>query len=142
MSSVRQRIMTALIAALNTGRPTGVPAADLEHVDTYPKETASAISVFKAREPVVPVGGKFGPLVKRTLDINVECRSRRPELLDPMVVWVTSVIDGNSFGGLAVSTSETDNVWQWRNDNDEMQMAVVTFQIEYQTRTGNQELTK
>lgn len=139
MSTLREQIIAAAATVLNTGTPAGVPQC--LRTMMQPNETSQlpALIVFPTREEVFDGGGKWGPLVKRSLSLRfVGFASGDPAdgALDPLVAWL-STLNGQTFGGLVNSTIEAELNWQYDETNYQIAAVAVDFTIEYQTKRGD-----
>lgn len=142
MSSIRDQILDAIIAALNTATPGGVPQATRDYINPLEGSDLPAISVRASREESEGKPNRFGPLRQRRLTVRVECfaaGSPGDEELDPLVTWAGKVLSGDAgrFGGLAHCTEETAIEWNSEERDQPFASAFMDFTVEYQTRTGD-----
>jgi hypothetical protein len=95
MSTIRSQIVTALITALNTGRPAGVSEATRIRQAQFEPSDIPTVSVYPGDESIKPATSRPGPLVLRELQIVVEARvagDAPDELLDPTVSWIEQAV--------------------------------------------------
>lgn len=152
MSSIRERIVLAVIAALGTDAPEGFPAPVRARLDSPDAEQLPALTVYQVTEIVAPMrdsttgGAMRGPVVRRALLFNVEVLVAAEgdgvdAQLDPYLVWITSsVIGGDTFGGLADNPAdEAGAKFGYEQAKVSIAKATVTFRIEYQTLRADAE---
>lgn len=140
--SIREQIMTALIAALSAG---GGPAGLTVHRErTRPIEIDSlpAIMIYADDEKPKPLLGIVykAPLTERQLAIGVQCRAQGStgvspdQALDPVMVWALQKILANEqFGGLANGVEEERTVWSSREGDTPVAAATIHLTIKYRT---------
>lgn len=137
MSTIREQIIEAAVAAVNTGTPTGVPQC--VRTQMQPTETAAlpALTCFPIREEIADnKTGRWGPLIVRTLYLRfVVYASGNPAdaALDPIVLWIGQQLGGSQLGGLAQDAVEHELTWQYDEGNFAVAAAALDFRIEYQT---------
>jgi hypothetical protein len=142
MATLRERIIDAVVTALNAGRPADVPEATRLKTTPYEPSQLPAMTVYPVREDVEDVGGRFGPLVKRALTLRVECRAIGDPVdrnLDPLLAWATKALSGNDLGGLVIDIAETGTEWAVEPAEAVHGIAVVDFTALYATKTNDQE---
>jgi hypothetical protein len=142
MSTLRERIIAAVVTALNTGRPSNVPEATRLKTTPYEPSQLPAITVYPVREEVEDVGGRFGPIVKRALTLRVECRATGDPVdqkLDPMLAWATKALSGNDLGGLVIDIAEAGTEWAVEPAEAVHGIAIADFTALYATKTNDQE---
>ena len=104
--TVRESILEAIVAALNTARPAGIPAAERARTLGVDIESMPTILVYPGRDTATDVGGRAGPIQKRSFEILVECWAAKSETAtadqatDPLAAWVVCTLGDNSLGGL------------------------------------------
>lgn len=145
MSSVREQLVVAAVAALNAG----VPPCAFERT-----RSVALVDADLPRGVVYPVRDpKENPflegLVTRSrLTLLVELRAlgsavaRPDQAVDPLYVWAVSKLVGNKFGGLALKTTEGDNTFQYDQGDRPLCLLTVEFLVEYQYLAANVELVK
>lgn len=143
MASVRDKIVAAAVAALNTGTPVGVPAADrVRTAEVAPSELPSIV-VFPVRDEPEEVGGGGGPIVLSRLTLVAECRAQgtasvRPdEALDPLATWVVKALANkqlpNGAGGvLNNDILEGSTSFSYESGETPMSLAAVEMIVVYQ----------
>lgn len=142
MASIRDQILDAVVAALNTATPAGVPQAARHRLTPYELANLPAIDVAPIEEQAEGIGPRLNPsAVKRTLRFKVRCWARgdAPEVAaDAMVSWATKVLAGNRLGGLAHGIEEVGTSWTDDVSNDVFGVAEVEFIAQYQTKAADQ----
>jgi hypothetical protein len=137
MSSIREQIITAAVAALNTSTPGGVPAADRVRMEPYQSEDLPAINVMPVREEMEnEKEGRWSYFLKRGCTLRIECRVQgnpADQLLDPLIVWAGTVLGGAKFGGLAEDCYEILCEWSYAASDQPYSMASLDFRVEYST---------
>lgn len=140
MSTIRDRIIDGIVAALNTTTPVGVP--NVVRTLMSPNETSQLpmVTVFPYREEVDEnATGRWGPIVKRQLFLRfVAYATGDPadQALDPIVEWL-STIGGSQVNGLANDVVEHELTWQYDEGNYEVAAVAMDFRIDYQTLRGD-----
>ena len=136
MSTIREQIIEAAVAVLNTGTPAGVPVCNRTLMQPSEQSQLPALTVFPFREEINDKStGKWGPLVTRTLYLRfVAYASGDPAdgALEPIVAWI-SQLGGQQFGGLATDTIEHELNWQYDEGNYQVAAVAMDFRIEYPT---------
>jgi hypothetical protein len=143
MASIRDQILDAVVLALNTDAPIGIPVAIRRRVTQLAE--LPAIDVAPVKEQVERIGGRWGPLKQRSFYFKVRCWARddAPEkAADAMVVWATKALSGNYLGGLVQSLEESSSEWQDEAAETIYGVAEVEFLAAYQTKTADQELLR
>lgn len=146
MASIREQIMQAAVAALNagSGKPVGTTVMR-SRLSAIEQSELPCIVVYQGSEPVQTMKGlKFSPILERSLNLMIELRvsDEAPDAaLDPFLTYVTATLQGTTnFGGLANAILEKDITWELAEGSDfNYGRAVMTWQIDYQTATANQE---
>jgi hypothetical protein len=142
MATLRKQIVDALVLALNTARPSGLPEATRLRQSQNEREAQPAISVYPGEETIKPATNRASPVVSRSLQVVVEARAAGDEpdvLLDPLLAWIETSV-----------TRAASPLWhdapQARLVTHEYAigaiphgLAKVTFLIEYQTRRTSPE---
>lgn len=142
MATLRKQIVDAVLLALNTSTPVGVPTATRLRQSQVEADEQPSISVYPGDEPVRPATNRPGPLVVRSLQIVVEARANGDEpdvLLDPLLAWIEKAVPS------AISTLWHDDVQETLVHHEYTigvvphGLARVTFVIPYQTRRNDPE---
>ena len=141
--SVRQQIVTAAIALLDTSRPGGVPQPDDTRQQSYQPEELPAMTVFRIREEgESEKEGRWSYFVKRTFTLRVELRfasDTAPADMDSTYVWVGQKLGKQQFGPsanggtLAEDCYETLLEWQYADSDQPYTLLQIDFRIEYST---------
>jgi hypothetical protein len=141
-TSIREQIITALVAALSAG---GSPSGLTVHRErTRPIEIDSlpAIMVYADDDVPKPLAGQTyrAPLTERQLSVALECRAQGStsvspdEALDPVLVWAAQTVLANEqFGGLANGVEEGRTVWASREGDVPVASAKWSITIRYRT---------
>lgn len=152
MSTIRDQIIQAVITALETDAPEGIPAPVRTPLDSPSAAQLPALTVYQLREIVAPMRDKTtgaamrGPVVRRVLDLNIEVIGAWPGAgadaeLDPILAWITSsVVGAGTFDGLADNPAdEAGTAFQYEQGQLSLVRAIVGFRFEYQTARDNAE---
>jgi hypothetical protein len=142
-ASVRQQIVTAAIALLNTSRPSGVPQADETRLESYTPAELPAMTVFRIREEgESEKEGRWSYFVKRTFTLRIELRfasDTAPADMDSTYVWVGQQLGQQQFGPsanggtLAEDCYETLLEWQYADADQPYTLLQIDFRVEYST---------
>lgn len=140
MSTIREQIIEAAVALLNTGRPSGIPACVRTLMQPNEQAQLPAITVFPFREEVNDkASGKWGPIVTRTLYLRFVAYASSSSsggpadgAIDPIIAWI-SLLGGQQFGGLASDAIEHELNWQYDESDYQVAAVAMDFRIEYQT---------
>jgi hypothetical protein len=143
-ASIREQIMTALVAALSAGGA-GSPAGLTVHRErTRPIEIDSlpAIMVYADDEVPKPLAGQTykAPLTERQLSVGLECRAAGSsgvspdEALDPVLVWAAAAVRADeTFGGVTNGVEEGRTVWASKEGTTPVAAAKWSITIRYRT---------
>lgn len=139
MRTVRDQIITAAIAVLNTSAPIGIPAADRLRMESYEPSELPAMNVFPVREEVKSEAvGRWGPIVTRSMTMRVILHAAGSDTvsadkaLDPLAAWV-STLGGQQFGGLALDTEESSLEWLYDDEDLPYSSLAIDFRVDYKT---------
>lgn len=138
MSSVRERIVIAVVAQLNAlGKPTNFTAVRERAYPVEKNRLPVAIIYNEDDEPRSISEKVAAPLVERSLALSVEARaigSPSDAALDPVIVWITKqfFVD-EKLGGLATQVIEGRTVWSIKTGDDPIAAATLHFTIKYRT---------
>jgi len=149
MASIREQIVSAIITALNTSRPNGVPVAARARMEAFIPEELPAITVKPVREEIEHESqGKRFPYQKRILTLRVSvmvagaaAADGVDALADPMLVWATSRLSGQHFPTLMEECIEALNEWEYAAEDQPYMAVHQDFRIEYHTLVGDQTAT-
>lgn len=146
MSTIREQIIEAAVAALNSGTPTGVPQCERTLMQPSEQSQLPAMTVFPVREEINDTKtGRWGPLIGRTLYLRfVIYASGNPAdgALDPIIAWVSKQLGGSQLGNLAHDAVEHELMWQYDEGNYAVAAVSMDFRIEYQTLRNDAGLTQ
>lgn len=143
MSSVRNQILDAVVTALNTDRPAGIPAARRRRIHPYEMEDVPAIDVVPVEESVEGIGGRLAVNANRRLQFAVRCWAAgdAPEVAaDALLLWAVKALDGNRLGGLVESLFEVRTGWVFDVGDTVVGVAETVFLAEYATRRGSADI--
>jgi hypothetical protein len=153
-ASIREQIIEAALAALNTSTPTGVPQADRLRMEPYQLADMPAMVVMPLREEVEPLkDGRWGPLVNRTLTLRIACYAYGDAIgtvggqtadkkIDPLLTWADAALDSNQFGGLANDSLPALIEWQYAAEDQPFTVALADYRIMYQTKRADATATQ
>lgn len=146
MSTIREQLIEAAVAAVNNGAPTGVPTCVRTLMQPTEQAQLPAITAFPIREEIDNTKtGRWGPLITRTLYLRfVIYASGDPadSALDPIVEWVSRTLGGSQLGGLAQDAVEHELTWQYDEGNYAVAALAMDFRITYQTLLNDAALTQ
>lgn len=150
--------MVAIVAALTTDRPAGVPAPVRTRLESPNADQLPALTVYQGKEIVSPMhedrdGRKSrGVVVRRALDVNIEVLSiaeagattPADTNADPTMVWVANAMAAaGTMGGLAHDApDEAGSNFEYEQKEVSFFRAVMIFRIEYSTLTVDVEAVK
>lgn len=145
MSTIREQIIVALVAALNAAAPgSGITGLTIHRERTRPIETDSlpAVLVYFDDDVPKPLGQQIyrAPLTERQLTLAVECRAQgsasiSPDAaLDPLLIFVFSTVRADvTLGGLASEFEEGKTQWNSREGDVPIAAARLSFTVRYRT---------
>lgn len=143
MSSVREQVIAAVMTALNTGRPGGVPATERTRMLALEASQLPSTVLVPRRESVQFKGGRWSPLVERTLTVELEHRAlgsagvTPDQAADAQLSWPVKALCGNTLGGLAMEIRETGTEWGYSDEGQPGVLASQSFEIAYTTRVAD-----
>lgn len=146
MSALRKQIVDAVVAALNTSTPSGVPAAETARVLGLDLSTLPRIIVYRIREEELDVGGRRGPLQKARLELAVECwaagdeSTPADEATEPLTTWAFQALTDQALGGLVNNCRPVEINYGLGTGEVDFCLATVSFMVEYSFRTGDPEV--
>jgi hypothetical protein len=143
-TSIREQIMTALVAALSASGGATPAGLTVHRERTRPIETDSlpAIMVYADDDVPKPLAGQTyrAPLTERQLSLGLECRAAGSssvtpdEALDPILVWAAAAVSvDETFGGLANGVEEGRTVWSSKEGTTTVAAAKWSITIRYRT---------
>lgn len=142
MATIRDQILDAVVVALNTGAPSGIPVARRRRFSSIEADSLPVVDVAPLIEPLSRVGGQSGPIVKRKLGfvVRVWTAGDAPEIAaDPIAAWVSKALAGNRLGGLAHDIEEIGAKWMGNPMDSLYGLTEIEFSAQYQTKTADQE---
>lgn len=154
MSTIREQLVASAVTALATGAPSGVPAPVRTRLDSPSADQLPALTVYQAAETVETMrdyhagGTSRGPIVRRTLLLNIEVLTKADEgaepdkAADPILAWATKALGAAaSFDGLANQPAdEAGTKFEYEQGETSFCRATMTFRIEYQSRADDAEV--
>lgn len=154
MSTIREQIVAAAVAAIGTGAPPGVPAPVRTRIDSPDPDQLPALTVYQAAEMVEPMrdprSGRTarGPVVRRSVTINVEVVTKAgageepDKAADPILAWATKALAAaGNFGGLANDPAdELGTKFEYEQGETSFCRATMAFRIQYQSSAQDAEL--
>lgn len=141
MASIRDQILDAVITALNTGTPVGVPAATREEKH-YEQAQLPAITIRPITEIVSPIHNRQGLVKERQLKFIAEIRAVGTipdKALDKHLVWVTKKLDGFTSSLVNAIVEEGEIAWGVGIQDYAEGICTVPYTAYYQTKKGDQE---
>jgi hypothetical protein len=135
-ATVRNQIVDAALALLNTDPPTGFPVADDHQLESYQPGQLPAVTVFEIRDEgeINKIGGRWGPFLDRNLTFRVEVRVAGDvgrAIVDPFLAWIGTCLGGQQFGGLATDTFEALTEWQYAALDQPYTLVQQDFRVQY-----------
>lgn len=150
MSDARcELIVAAMVTALNTGTPAGVPTTERELIDALPDDMAGALALYPVDDQAADVVSKTSPIRLRTMKVVLDGWARATATAPASKVastyraWAVSVLERvdpatNPLGsaGLVNYIRELGTTMEWA-ESDLVFRFQMTFEIEYQQKTGD-----
>lgn len=143
MSSIREQIIVAVVAALNVGSPPAV--TERTRLSAIEDSGLPSIVVFPLDDTAEEIGGGGGPIVRSRLKLGFELRAkgtaiaRADTAVDALYVWLIKKVAGNQLGGLAIDIVEGDTSFRFESGENPMCLATVDMTVVYQHLTANPE---
>jgi len=140
MTTVRQEVRDAVIAALNDARDPDLPEATKRRWVPGQANRCPSIGVFFLQEQPRQIGGRHGGLVERPLQIGAQCvvAVSSPDLADdavePLLAHVVERLGSTTLSGLALDVEELGTKWEHAQMDRFYLAATMTWQINFQTR--------
>lgn len=145
MSSLREQILQAVVTALNTSRPTGVPAAERARNWAIDPDQLPKILVYAGRDSARDVGGRRGPAQEKRLELEIECWAAKSQTLsadaaaDPLYLWVVKALADKTLGGLVSGLREDESSIALEEVDAQICLTTVRLSATYQQRADNPE---
>jgi len=153
MSTIREQLVASAVTALAAGTPPGVPPPVRTRLDSPSADQLPALTVYQAAETVESMhdyragGASRGPIVRRTLLLNIEVLTKAGEgaepdkAADPILAWATKALGAaGNFGGLANQPAdEVGTKFEYEQAETSFCRATMTFRLEYQSRADDAE---
>lgn len=145
-NSVRDQIIETAVAALNTSRPPGIPAAVRIRMEPYQVTDLPAITVAPHTDETTTLkNDRWGPVLDRLLILRVAIYVAGPApdaLADPMAVWCEKVLNSNALGGLANDLLPGRFEWQYASEDQQYALLLADFHVWYQTLRADSTATQ
>jgi hypothetical protein len=136
-NSVRDQIIAATIAALNTSTPGGVPAAVRVRMEPYQPSDLPTLTVAPHTDEGSPLkSDRWGPILERLLimRVSIYVSGAAPDALaDPIIVWCEKTLNSNPLGALATDILPGRFEWQYANEDQAYALLLADFHVQYQT---------
>ena len=143
MASIRDQIVAAAIAELNTARPPGIPQADRTRLAAITPSELPSIIVFPGLDQPEEVGPPAGPIVRSRFRMIVEQRaagtaSVRPDAaVDALYVWVIKKLarkrlTAGGGGFLNHDTVEGETSFAFEQGDEPYALATTALIVTYQ----------
>lgn len=138
--SVREQIIAAILQALNTDTPPGVPQCVDTRFEPYTAEELPAMDLKVSKDDVsYEKLGKWNPFRKRVLTIRLSHSYSGPRSsIDPSLVWATQTIDGTSLAPLVEDAIEGMSEWTYAGLDLPYSVIHQEFHVSYHTVVGDQ----
>lgn len=144
--TIREIIIEAVIAALNTGTPGGVPAAQRSR--SFPLDESDSICVYPVRETPETINGSGGSVVRADLRLAVEVRAKgapgtsADKQADAALSWIVKALVKNRFsdgsgGHYALDTERGEITWEYEHGEAPVVLAIQEFIVTYQHLAAN-----
>jgi hypothetical protein len=143
VSAIREQILAAALVALNTGAPSGTPVSERCRTDSLNKETLDAIIIYPGTDQASDVGGRAGPIRRRSLEVIVECWAQETadqsadQVATRYAEWAVKALEDNRLGGLASGLRESETRYALDVGEVAFALATVVFAAEYQHKAGD-----
>lgn len=144
MSSVRVEVLTRFLAALNTGTPNGVPAAEPFRTFAVDDDVVPCISARWSNERVREPGGERGSLALKSLAIFVDfyavpdAGARPDQAIDPMYLWAVQALEASgNLGGYVHAIVEGDSELEVLGADRVYVKSTTAFHVKYQARRSD-----
>jgi len=144
MSSIREQIIEAAMTRLNTGAPTGVPQTTRARQEPYSTNELPAITIKPLREEVeYEAEGKRSYFRKRVLTLRASVHFVGDDSVgDPMTVWISKQLDGQTFPTLMEDCIEAQYEWEYAAEDQPYLVLHQDFRVIYHTLVGDQTRTQ
>lgn len=146
MSSIREQILAAIVAALNVAPPVGVPVAIRARLDAPTASQLPAITVYPFAKSTRRPHGRTSPILDRKLVVCVEILSASSPTqtadqgLDPSYTHVANTLNGSRLGNLASDVIESEEMapFEYGQSTDaSFCRDPVLFDVSYTTRASD-----
>lgn len=135
MSSLREQIIQAALALLNTSPPSGVPQTTRARVQPYDPSELPAMTIKSLRnEGQNEKEGRWGYFIQNTFSLRMEfyvAGDAADELIDPMYVWAVQQLGAQQFGSLAQDCYEGIMEWEYADQDLPYAKATLDFRVEF-----------
>lgn len=142
MPSVRELVIEAALAALNTNTPSGVPQTSRARQEPYTPQELPALTVKPIREEIeYEQIGKAMVFRRRVLTLRLTASVTGDDsAADPLLTWATSVLDGPGFATPKLIEDCIEALYEWEYAAEDQPYLSVhqDFRVHYHTIVGDQ----
>jgi hypothetical protein len=136
-ASIREEVVLAAMARLNTGPPSGVPATTRTREAPYQPSELPAMTVKSLREESeTKKEGRWSYFMGHTFTLRVEfyvAGDAADSLVDPLYTWAVQSLEGQQFGGLIEDCVERLMEWEYADQDHPYAKATLDFVVLYNT---------
>lgn len=120
MSSIGDQIVAAMVTALNTSTPAGLPASELDRYDDVVLEASSnpkANLVYQVEDDEQPAGSDDAPVQQHEMTVGIRhlalgTSSTTPaQEADKLYAWSVKALTDQRFGNLVIHIRPKRRVW-------------------------------
>lgn len=136
MATIREQILAAMVVALNTGTPGGVPPTERTRRIAVTESAALNSIVLRPQrvltEEIHPPGS---PITRARMTVEIEMKKsgtsadRPDKLVDPLYEWVVKALVGNTLGGLCHGIDEGDSLFTFAETGEFANVVLTTEMI-------------
>lgn len=120
MATIREQILAAMVTALNTGTPVGVPQTErTRRLAVQGTATTNSIVLRPTRSTTEEIGSPNSPITRARMTVEVEMQmagtvaDRPDKLIDPLYEWIVKALVNNRLGGLCHGIDEGESSFQY-----------------------------
>jgi hypothetical protein len=138
-----QQVIAAMVTALNTDVPTGMPVAGRNAWIVGMPLTETRISVIPAKEQNRLPQGRLSKIAHRHLMIGVQCAAPAETLIEgddavaDLAVHVIAALSDSTLDNLATDIEEVAREWERFKADLIYVVHTIFFQVNYQTLRGD-----
>lgn len=140
---MRAQIVAAIVAALNSGTPGGVPATEASRTFAGDEAALPSILLYPVRESPEEIHGSGGSVVRAKLLLHLEVRAKgsagvtADTAADACLSWIGKTLPKNTFGGLALNTASGEINWSFEHGENPVVLAVQEIEVTFQHLAAN-----